>query len=242
MSALRVLWAAFVGLYDETIALVGANLAWLLVGVPPVVLLALLLVAFLPAEGEPTIGPLLVAALLLVFLPTPGSVALGDLARVTASREAPTLALFWRALARTWPLGLRLFALSVSGFALLAANFYFYATVASGPAQLLAILWIYAFLFWLGMQVWIVPLAYRISRPRAFDLYRRSAMLTLGHMPFTFALVLVILAFAAASAILLPLYVLAVGSFVALVQAFAFRDLRRRHGELEDEDAELGAA
>ncbi len=240
MSPLRVLWAAFVGLYDETIALVGGNVAWLLTGIPPLAVLTFLLVTFVPLEGEASAWPIAAAALLLLFVPTPGALALGDLARTTASGEAPVLRGYWSALARTWRLGSRLFVASVLGFALLAV--YFYASVASGPARLLAIIWIYALLFWLGMQFWVVPLALHLDRPRVFDIYRRAALLTLGNMPFTFILVIGIFLLDAASVALVPLYLTAIGAFAALVEAFAFRALRRRHGDLPDEDARVGAA
>jgi hypothetical protein len=43
---------------------------------------------------------------------------------------------------------------------------------------------------------------------------------------------------AAIGVLLVPVYLLIVGAFVALVQAHAFRAIRRRHGELPDEETE----
>lgn len=241
MPAARVVWAGIVGLYDETLPFVGANLGWVVANLPLyLVLLALLVPLAGPPEagGAAVVVPSALAAWLLLLLPTPGGLALGELARVTAAQEAPRLGAFWQTLGRTWRLALVLFLVSVLGIVVLSVNLYFYLAQVRGWPRLLTIVWLYLLLFWLGMQLYLVPLSLRLSPPRIVDLYRRAALLTLGHAPYTLVLTAIIGLVGLLSVAFFPLYPLLGGAFVALVQAYAFRELRRRHGDLAEASGE----
>jgi uncharacterized membrane protein YesL len=114
----------------------------------------------------------------------------------------------------------------------------FYATVAEGWIRLASIVWLYGLLFWLGMHIYLVPLLLHVAGPRFVDLYRRAVFLTLAHPFYTVMLVLFVALVGLLSLALLPLYPLVTGAYVALIQAYAFRHLRRRHGDLVEEEAE----
>jgi uncharacterized membrane protein YesL len=168
----------------------------------------------------------------LLLLPTPGAVGLGGLASVAAGLEAPRLQLFWDGLRARWRLSIGCCLVSLVGTIALVSNLYFYAVLSSGWPRFLAILWLYALVFWLGMHLYLVPLAHHVRRPRLVDLYRRAALISLGHAGSTLLLVMLVLVLGLLSVVLLPAYVLVGGAYVALVQAHAFREIRRRHGDL----------
>lgn len=245
MAALRVLWKACVGFYDETVTFLGGNLAWLALNVPfALALIVLLMFAqafFVPpgADAELVAQPIVLAAWLLLFLPTPGGAGLAGLAEIAAGLDAPRLrVLFWPTVRRFWRCATLMFFVSLLVIALLGWNVWFYATVVDGWPRVASVLWLYGLIFWLGMQMYLVPLLLHIPEPRLIDLYRRAALITLGHPLYTLLLVVGVVLVGVASILLVPLYALVAGGFVSLVQAHAFRYIRRKHGELPDEEIE----
>jgi uncharacterized membrane protein YesL len=244
VPAHRVVWKAVVSLWDESITFIGANLLWCACNLPFGLLLVVLLVPLLVSptldEGTATTAPpFLVAGWLLLFLPTPASAGLGAVAAVGAGLDAPrTRSLFWPAVRRHWRRATALFVVSFLGTVLLLANLIFYWRVTTGWLQVASVLWLYALLFWLGMQLYLVPLLLHLEEPRLLDVYRRAALITLGHPFASLFLVIVVALAAVAGVLLIPVYLLVAGSFAALVQAHAFREIRRRHGELPDEEIE----
>jgi len=228
MPALRSLWAACCALYEDTLALVAANLIWVLLNLP----LLLLLLVLLPVAPASLSSLLLIFTWLLLFVPTPASLALGALAREAANADVPRLGVFFRSLRQRWRLGLVLFLISLVVAVVALANVYFWLVLGSGPLRFVSVLWLYAALFWLCMHVYLVPLAHHVTAPRVVDLYRRAAVLVLGHPGFSFLVLLELMLFGALSVVFLPVYVFIGGALVALVQAHALREIRRRHGDL----------
>ena len=229
MPALRVLWLALVSLYDETIALVVGNLLWLAFNLPVFLLLAGL---GLPFADSGSVGWLLVGlAWLLLILPTPAAVALGALAREAAGPDVPRRAAFWDGLRARWRLGLACGAASLLVTLAIVFNIAFYATRTEGLLRLTTILWLYGLWFWFGIHVYLVPLLHHLQEPRLLDLYRRAALITLGQAVPSLLLVLLLLLVEALSVVFLPAYVLVAAAYVALAQAHAFREVRRRLGD-----------
>jgi uncharacterized membrane protein YesL len=236
MPALRVLWLALVSLYDETIALVVGNLLWLAFNLPVFLLLAAL---GLPFTDSGSVGWLVVGlAWLLLLLPTPAGVALGALAREAAGPDVPRRTAFWDGLRARWRLGLACGLVSLLVTLAIAFNIAFYATRTEGLLRLTTILWLYGLWFWLGMHIYLVPLLHHVQEPRLLDLYRRAALITLGQAVPTLLLVLVLLLVGALAIVLLPAYVLVAAAFVAVAQAHAFREVRRRLGDLSVAEAD----
>jgi uncharacterized membrane protein YesL len=236
MPALRVVWLALVSLYDDTVALVVGNLLWLAVNLPFVVL-AFIGSALVEGVGQ---GLWLVGlAWLLLVLPTPAGVALGALAGEAAGPDVPRRAVFWAALRARWRLALACTGVSLVVSLAIAFNIAFYATQTDGLVRLTTILWLYGLWFWLGMHLYVVPLMHHVQQPRVLDIYRRAALITLGHAVPSLFLVLVLVVLGVLSILFLPAYVLVGAAYVALVQAHALREVRRHHGDLAVEpDAE----
>ena len=235
MAAFRTLWTALVGLYEETLVLLGGNLAAVALNLPIGVLLVLL---GLGASAD-TQWLIAVVGWGLMFVPTPANLALAALAQASASPDVPRFATFTTALRRYWPLALRCSVVSLA--ALVSLVWYVVVAVTLSWPPLIAIVWLYATLFWLSLHVYLAPLAVHVAEPRVLDLYRRAALIAMGHPGYTFILLLLLLAVSFACVVFLPVYVLVGLVFVSLVQTHALREIRRRHGDLVSQpDEEVG--
>lgn len=246
-AAPRVLWSALVALWDETIILIGANLVWTALAIPLYLAMFIALQAvgaFASGSGDATwIGwTALVPALLLPQLPTPGGVGLGAMAQVATGGEVPRFSHFRAALRREWRRSLLLWLIGFVVAALLGGNAVFYATILTGWPRLATILWAYGLLFWLALQVYLVPLLLHLPEPRLADLYRRAALLTLAHPFFTATLAVALLLVAVLGLVVPIAYPLVVGAYAALVHQAALRHLRRLHGDLPARDGLGGEA
>ena len=228
MAAFRTLWTALVGLYEETLVLLAGNLAAVGLNLP--IGIILLLVALPFTDQSSTQWLIAVVAWGLVFLPTPGNVGLAGLARVAAGPDVPRFSAFRHSLKQRWRLALA--CTLVSTGVLVALAWYVIASVALGWPLLIGIVWLYAALFWLSLHLYVVPLAVHVNEPRLLDLYRRAALISLGHPGYTFILLILLLILSFASVVFLPVYLLVAQSFVSLAQANALREIRRRHGDL----------
>jgi hypothetical protein len=240
MAAFRTVWTAIVNLYEETLVLVGANLAAVALNLPVglvIVLVGLLLGLVWTGEQVNTLFFLGLGAV-GTLLPTPGNVALAGLTQVAAGPDVPRFAAFRAALKGHWRLALRCTLISVVILGILVWNITFYAGFGPGWPLFVTIFWLYASLFWLSLHVYFVPLLVHVAEPHVFDLYRRSAFIAVGHAGYTFVLLVLLLIIATVSVVFLPVYVLLAPAFVSLVQAHALREIRRRHGDLTVEPEE----
>jgi uncharacterized membrane protein YesL len=239
VAALRTLWKALVGLYEETLVLVLGNLAAAALNLPFALALFFIGLPFAgTSDGSVAQWLLVTIAWLLLFLPTPGKVALNGLTLVAAGQDAPRFHHFRTSLLTHWRLALRCFLLSLVVLVALIANVYFYGVLSSGWLRFFSIVWLYGALFWLSLHLYLVPLLVYVSEPRMLDLYRRAAFIALGHPIYTIMLVVVLLVVGLVSVVFLPVYVLVASAFVSLVQAHALREIRRRHGDVLDEPEE----
>ena len=239
MAALRMLWLGLLGLYEETAVLVGANLGWIAVNLPLYVVLAAIAIPF--AGFLPTSGPEWVLALLawvLLFLPSPASVALAAVASVAAGPDVPRLRLFWTTLRSQWRIALVSFVISLVVTVALFANVYFYALFTSGLLRFATILWLYGALFWFSLHIYLVPLLVHVAEPKLFDVYRRAALIALGHPLFTLVVLIEITILGTLCLVFIPAYVLIGPAYLSMIQAHAFREIRRRHGDLVEEVVE----
>ena len=237
--AFRTLWMALVSLYEETLPLLAANLMALALNLPlglAFVLIALLLPTFQDDVARQwLIG---IVLWLVLFVPTPGNIALAGLTRVAAGPDVPRLGLFRMSLRAHWRIALQCTILSVVVTGALVWNIFFYFDVGPGLLRLISILWAYATLFWLAMHIYISPLLVHITAPRLLDVFRRAALVAIGHPGYTIMLLVLLLALGFLSVVFLPVYVLVAGAFISLTQAHALREIRRRHGDLAVETEE----
>jgi hypothetical protein len=230
MASFRTVWAALVAIYEETLVLLAANLLALAVNLPLAVLV-LVLAIFVTGNVPDALWWAALGAL-VALLPTPGNVALAGVTQVAAGPDVPYLRLFTQTLRARWRIASRCTLVSVVVLVALLGNAAFYLYLGPGWPTLVATLWAYAALFWLGLHVYLAPLVVHVAEPRVRHLYRRAALLCLGHGGYTFVLLVLLLVFAFAAVIFVPVYVLLALSFVSVAQALALREIRRRHGDL----------
>jgi uncharacterized membrane protein YesL len=240
MAGFRTIWAALVGMYEDTLVLIGGNLAAVALNLPLGLAVLLIGLPFV-STGEQPGAQWLVAAIawFIAFLPTPGNVALAGVTQAAAGSDVPRLRAFVDTLRARWGVASRCAIVSVVVLVALLWNVAFYVSFGPGWPLLVTIIWLYATLFWLGMHIYLVPLLVHVAEPRVFDLYRRAAFVSLGHAGYTFVLLVLLLLITFATVVFLPIYVLLAQSFVSLAQANALREIRRRHGDLPA-DAEEG--
>jgi hypothetical protein len=240
MAAFRTVWTALVNLYEETLVLLGANLAALALNIPIGLVIVVLALPFGLVWNGDQFNTLFVLGLGVVgtLLPTPGNVALAGLTSVAAGPDIPRFAAFRAALSSHWRLALRCSLISVVILGILVWNITFYAGFGPGWPLFVTIFWLYASLFWLSLHVYLVPLLVHVAEPHVFDLYRRAAFIAVGHAGYTFVVLVLLLIIATAAVVFLPVYVLAGLAFVSLVQTHALREIRRRHGDLTVEPEE----
>src|SRR5205814_1549958 len=172
MSAFRTVWAALVGLYEETLVLLLGNVVALALNLPIGLLVFVLLTLASIFFGVPIVGTaedasptflLVMIAWLMTLMPTPGNVALAGLTRVAAGPDAPSFSVFRATLRGHWKLALRCTLVSVVVLLALIGNVAFYASV-SGWARFASILWLYATLFWLNLHIYLAPLMVHIAQ------------------------------------------------------------------------------
>jgi uncharacterized membrane protein YesL len=247
MAAFRTLWRALLSLYEETLTLIGGNLAALVLNLPLGIVLFVVGLPLAPMLASPVQGPeenngvqwlVALIAWLMPFLPTPGNVALAGVSQVAAGPDVPNLQLFRRALGAHWRIALRCTLISVVVLVALIWNIGFYLTVSTGWLRFVSIIWLYGALFWLSLHIHLVPLMVHVVEPRVLNLYKRAAFITLGHFGYTFLLMIALLILGFIAVVFLPLYVLAGGAYISMVQAHALREVRRRHGDLVVEPEE----
>jgi hypothetical protein len=239
MAAFRTVWTALVGLYEETLVLVGGNVAALALNLPLGLLLFLIGLPFVAnTEGQGSQWLIALIAWLMPLMPTPGNIALAGLTRVAAGPDVPRFIAFKESLAKHWRLAVRSTLVSLIVLGALLWNVWFYLNVGTGWLLLVGIFWLYATVLWLSLHIYLLPLMVHLEEPRLFDLYRRSAFVALGHAGYTLLLLLLVLVVGFASVVFLPVYILVAQAFISLVQAYALREIRRRHGDLVVEPEE----
>jgi uncharacterized membrane protein YesL len=239
MAGFRTVWAAVVGIYEDTLVLVGGNLAAVALNLPLGLVVVLVGLPFVSSGENPSTQWLVAAtAWFITFLPTPGNVALAGVTQVAAGPDVPRFGQFFDTLRARWWIASRCTVVSVVVLVALLWNVSFYVNFGPGWPLLVTIIWLYATLFWLGMHIYLVPLLVHVAEPRVLDLYRRAAFVSLGHGGYTFILLVLLLSITFGTVVFLPIYVLLAQSFVSLAQAHALREIRRRHGDLPTEAEE----
>ncbi len=187
-------------------------------------------------DGGAVLGTM-AGALAGCFLAAPLWAGICVWARNVASYNDPSLADlsegFRRWLVPSWKLAFADLGMA----ALIAVNLYFYARFPAPWARLVLILWLYAALFGLTSMMYHFPLLIE-QKAGVLKIWKRSALLALDNLPFTFALFFVILIFAGAFLMTRPgwvfLMVLEAGT-VSLLTTHGFRELFRKYGLIPPE-------
>src|SRR5579859_2096483 len=156
MAAFRTVWTALLSLYDATLVLLAANLATLVLNLPVIVIPFLVQAAFVLTGASAESWWVIATGAwlgLVPLLPTPANVALAGVTRIAAGPDVPHFGVFRATFGKLWPLALRMTVISVAILGALAWNVAFYLSVGPGWVQFIAILWLYAAVFWVALHV-----------------------------------------------------------------------------------------
>ena len=181
LTGFRVLWRALIHFWDESLLMIRANVTWFVASLPLYVLTAavtglLLTLAqawvAVPAdasEGMPTDEasalPWLLAAFILVIMPQPISAGVYAIGNHIVNGETPDFSLFWRAIRTLWKTALATYAIGAAIFFGLIFNTSFYMSSSLGILHAVAVLWLYAIVYWLSMQTYVMPLMVAAAFP-----------------------------------------------------------------------------
>lgn len=244
IAPLRVLSRALVHLYDESLLLMRGNVVWFAGSIPLFILVMAASWLFVPPsdpEAGPLVWPLLSAACVVLVMPSPFAVGMYALSAEIVTGDTPELRVFWVAVRRWWGHGLAMFAIGVVVLGALLFYTAFYLSVVEGWLQAVSVLWIYAIVFWLNLQPYLLPLLVTsddagaandggVSRdPSLRSLYKRAAILALANPFFSLVLLGSAVLTTMLSAIAIPVYPLLAMAYVALVGARALRHLREKY-------------
>ncbi|MFN8635258.1 MAG: hypothetical protein U0893_15520 [Chloroflexota bacterium] len=167
LTGARILWRAIVHFWDESLLMMRTNLTWFVVSLPVYLLTVLVLGIFIPPvepDGEGSFLPWLMAAFMLVTVPHPGSAGVYAIANFVANDETPEFSLFWRAIRMLWKRTIVMYLIGAGVLAGLVFNMTFYMGTP-GALQAVAILWVYAMIYWLTMQAYLLPLTLQAAIP-----------------------------------------------------------------------------
>jgi hypothetical protein len=245
LAAVRVLWRSLVHLYDESLLMIRANLVWFVGSIPLFALVLGVTWFFVPPDPEagPVMWPLLLGAFVMLVVPGPLSAGVYALTSEIVTGETPDFGLFWIAVRRWWKRGLAMFAIGSFVLGGLIFNANFYLSVTEGWLQAVSILWVYAILYWITLQAYLMPLLFAAEGGDGTEtvpllsLYKRAAILALANPLFSLVILFNAALTMILSAIALPLYPLIAQSYVAVVGSRALYDLRQKYFPSETEEA-----
>ncbi|MCC6176489.1 MAG: hypothetical protein IT305_14375 [Chloroflexi bacterium] len=168
ISGFRVLWRALVHFWDESLLMIKANVAWFVCSLPLFLLtiaVSWLFVAPGDAESGSVVWPMILSGFVMLVVPSPFAIGVYAVAAVIVNGESPEFSVFWTAVRRWWKRGLAMYAIGAFVLGGLIFNTSFYASVATGLLQAVSILWLYAIIFWITMQSYLVPLLVTAELP-----------------------------------------------------------------------------
>jgi uncharacterized membrane protein YesL len=146
--------------------------------------------------------------------------------------------LFWKGFRRyfgkSWALG----AINTVVTLLILVNIVFYLQQPSWLFYL-TIIWLYVLLIWMGIIIYVFPLAIEQDDKSVKLIYRNAALLALGRPVFTLVVALVQVILLAASIVLSPLLLLV---YVPLSNLISNHALLVSLGEVEERRSRLAAS
>jgi hypothetical protein len=238
--ALKVAWFTIRAVYDELFLLGGMGIIWFLASILlPYGVLALLTLLS-PLAG--LIGALL--AFLIVAPPVTGGVYY--VATHIAREKRIEFGYLWEGIKTfagpSWVIG----GIVVASGAILIVDVVFYLTSENTVFAVIGFLGLWALLFWITVQVYLMPLAIMQNDKRIRVILKNASLLTLAY-PFYALVILVVALLVTALSVALVFVLLATlwMPFVAVLFSRATRSslneveaYRQRQAELEQEQEE----
>lgn len=236
ITGIRAIWRGIVDTYGDLFPMVGMNALWLLFSLPILFVLLFLVALLLPvliqdAPLRDTAFALIgiVLATNLVVGPNPAASGIHLWANRLVNDERVEFGLFWDGLREYLKKASILFLISCLGFILLISNAVFYLQQQNGALQLFGLIWVYLILFWLCVQLYMLPLLIEQHDKRIKVVLRNSVVLALGNIFPSMTIVIFALIFLVLSAVLVLLIATITGSLTVMIAARVLSILLERH-------------
>lgn len=157
-----------------------ANLVAVILSLP-----LLLGVVFVATATHSIAVPTGILVLVLGVLPNPMAAGMQFLAFELAHREGIFLSEQWAGLRTFGPLALRLWALSLTGSAIILGNVAIYTHWTGPVAIALRFIWLYVLLIWVSMHLYVYPLLMEQQVKSTFLVYRNAFVIAMSRPVFT---------------------------------------------------------
>jgi uncharacterized membrane protein YesL len=230
LNPFRALGSSLRDLFDDFLLLIMCNLLWAAISLP------LWAVAFtLLSAGAPALA--LVAAVLGVLPAGPATIALYHVAYRITDGRAVKVGEFFGAMREHARIGIILTGITIAGLVLILFNLGFYLSVNNAFGGAMLGLWIYLLVFWLGLALYVFPLAFLQDAPDLRLIVRNAFLMSVGRPIFTFLTLLLMGVIVGLSLFLVVPAVLITVAFLTVWATRATRqlidDARRRREEAE---------
>ncbi len=191
--------------------MVGMNLVWVVASVPVVFVLTILLMAM----GIDNVWAFSIALMFGVIGPNPAAVGIHNFANQLVKEERVEFSLFWSGLRSYWRRATVLTGIGAGGLGLLGVNLYFYWVNTAPPIRYIAVLWVYAIIFWSTMILFFNPLLIEQEDKSLKLILRNAFLLALDNFFPTLAIFIILLVLSAISIGVTLLVALVGGAFAA---------------------------
>jgi uncharacterized membrane protein YesL len=226
MNPLIVFWRAGRDVFDDLFVLIGANLLWVLIAGPLLIVTAILAFSATPIYAA-------ITAMLSVLLLGPASAGLLTMAqRIVEGRVAP-ISLFFEGFRQHYRISWIVYGLWMLGLVTLIFNLIFYAQLSGFFGSFLTILFTYFVVAWFTLLIYLGPLMLLQEEQRLRLIWRNAFVMAFGRPIFTLltaiimALVIALSAFVVILPVLLTIALLIVWSMRATVAIIANDEERR---------------
>ena len=207
MAAVGVLLLPFRSYPLGLFALGLANILWLIVNAP-VVIVALLFVG--------NLGALLVILLIGVLTIGPSTAGLYVIADRVVEGRTSSWRHFFQGMREYATLSWKVYGLWMLGLVLILFNLLFYNRTGNTIGSFLSVLFLYAGLIWLGLLIYIGPLMVLQADKRLRTIARNAALMTFGRPVFTAATLILMGIIVVVSYVVLLLPIIITFAFLAL--------------------------
>jgi uncharacterized membrane protein YesL len=215
--ALSVAWFAIRGTYEDGFVLAGMGFLWFLMAVvlPGGVLL-------LSSAFVPWLGAVIALTVLSLVLAPPATAALFHVAWYLAHDRRIEFGYFWQGFREYfWP-SWKVAGMMLVALAILLVDAFISFQAQSSLLRVLGFILLWALLFWMAMQVYVLPLLIALEEKRLGLLFKNAAQLVVVFPLFCLLMLLVALLSTALSAVVIVLLVTVWMPFIALLFSRAF--------------------
>lgn len=247
MRAFIVAGRTFVSFYNELFLLIGISLFWWITGgifVGAAMVLAYTALTLAARQNVPLLStgnPLWLTPLFAIPA-GPACAALANLVRPAARDLRADRSLFWEGFRMYWKKALALSAIGLAVLSLLLLNLLFYLSQSQPILQVLAFLWAYLVVFWIGVLLYLFPVLIALKEPTIIGTLRTAIAMTFANPVFSVILVVIAAALTGLSIALPILLLLAWPALMTLLGEHSLKLFVERVRGPEENASEKGKA